>query len=312
VAILQNKFKIPMQIVSAIKRDPYNSGADISVTTVIQPPRIVQLRKRHGHEIVEDASDRIFALLGQTCHKVLERSDDSGAFHEERIWTEVDGWKVSGQTDCYVTQDYAYSKQDKSLIDDSYVDIPPTIRDYKLLKVMAGKFEHKDWEEQLNLNAYLWREHGFAVEKLEIVAIFRDWSKVLYERESDYPPAVKVYPQKLWTHEKATEFLKYRVHLHQAAAKLPDNMLPFCTPDEQWKRQQKWAVMKPKRKTAVKLFDSQEKAEGFISNQKGERTMYTEFRPSAPLRCQMYCDAAPFCNQYAMENPKPMQEAVNQ
>ena len=111
MAILTNKHNIPQQIVSAIMRDPYSrGGAHISVTQLIQPPRIIQLKKRLENEIEEDASDRVWALLGQTCHKILERSDDTGAFHEERISLEVEGWTVSGASDCYLTQQFNYRK----------------------------------------------------------------------------------------------------------------------------------------------------------------------------------------------------------
>jgi hypothetical protein len=102
-----------------------------------------------------------------------------------------------------------------------------------------------------------------------------------------------------------------RVSLHQAASRLPDGMLPFCTPDEQWRRPDKWAVMKPGRKSAVRLCDSKEEADAFIGEKEGERTPYTELQPAQPLRCRMYCDVAPFCNQCALEMGAEALEAVN-
>ncbi len=53
----------------ALSHDGYTPGAkpfDISVTSLIGPPKIFQLRKRHSEEITEDASDRVWTLLGQS------------------------------------------------------------------------------------------------------------------------------------------------------------------------------------------------------------------------------------------------------
>jgi hypothetical protein len=276
-------------------RDPYSRGkADISVTQLIQPPRIIQLRRRHEHEIEEDASDRIWALLGQTCHKILERSDDTGAFHEERISVEVEGWTVSGASDCYITEQFNYEKN-------AYEAIPPTIRDYKLIKTMAADFPHPEWGEQLNLLAYLWQDKGFPVVRLEIVAIYRDWSKVLHER-GNYPPAVQVFKQTIWPHEKQELFFQQRVLLHKRASEVEDKFLPLCTPEDQWRKPPKWAVMHPKKAKAVRLLDSFDKAQEYIREVlKQEKTHYIEHRPSKALRCEMFCDVAKFCDQCQAE-----------
>ena len=295
MAILTNRMNIPQQIVSAIMRDPYSRGdADISVTQLIQPPRIIELRRRHEKEIEEDASDRVWALLGQTCHKILERSDDTGAFHEERISVEIEGWRVSGASDCYVTKQFNFEKGE-------YEEIAPTIRDYKLVKTMTADFPHPEWEEQTNLLAYLWRDKGFPVARLEIVTIYRDWSKVLYQR-GNYPPAVQTHKQRLWDPEKQELFLRQRVILHKKASELPENLLPLCTPEDQWRKPPKWAVMHPKKVKAVRLLNSNQEAEKYIAdNFKNDKTHYIQHRPSTPLRCQMFCDVAPFCDQYRSE-----------
>ena len=102
---ISNVNNLPQAIVSAITNDPYRQKGDITATSLILPPRIFQLRRRHDHEIVEDASDRIWALLGQVCHKILERADNHGAFNEERIETKLKGWTLTGQSDLYVTHE---------------------------------------------------------------------------------------------------------------------------------------------------------------------------------------------------------------
>ena len=295
MATLTNKYNIPQQIVSAIMRDPYSRGrADISVTQLIQPPRIIQLKQRFEQEIEEDASDRIWALLGQVCHNILERSDDTGAIHEERISVEVDGWTVSGQSDCYVTQQFNFQAG-------IYEDTIPTIRDYKFTKIMAADFDHPEWEEQVNLLAYLWRDKGFPVERVEIVTIYRDWSKVIAQR-GNYPPPVQTFKQRLWPIEKQEAFIRQQVMLHRKAAELPDNLLPLCTPEDQWRKKPKWAVMHPKKVRAVKLLDSHQAAEDFCKNMpKPDKSHYIQHRPAQALRCQMFCDVAAFCDQFKAE-----------
>jgi hypothetical protein len=302
---LTNKYNIPQQILSAIMRDPYSRGeADISATQLIQPPRIVQLKRRHEHEIEEDASDRIWALLGQTCHAILERADQTGAFHEERIWIERRGWKISGQSDVYIDTQFNVEKG-------IYEKVPPTIRDYKLTKTMTTAFDHPEWAEQTNILAHLWREKGFPVAKLEIVCIYRDWSKVIALRTNDYPPACQTFKQPLWDESKTEDYIDHRVNLHQKAAEIPDEFLPPCTPKEQWRKDPKYAVMHPKKAKAVRVLDTQDAAENYIETVlKGARVHYVEFRPGASTRCEMFCDVKPFCNQYKAEHEFEKKEAA--
>ena len=49
---ITNKYKLPEPLVSVVKNDPYPTEADwdISTTSLIAPPQIVQLRKRHRAE----------------------------------------------------------------------------------------------------------------------------------------------------------------------------------------------------------------------------------------------------------------------
>lgn len=97
---LSNKMGLPDALVRAIQNDGYNPGekTDFSVTQLISSPRIRVLRKRHWHEIEDDVSDRIYSLLGQSIHTILERAEVS-AHVEERLYAEVDGMTISGQFD---------------------------------------------------------------------------------------------------------------------------------------------------------------------------------------------------------------------
>ncbi len=273
--MLTNRNNLPAPLVRAIRNDPYDAGpSKISVTRLLQPPQMIMLAK--GRETTEDASDRIWALLGQAVHTVLERANtDPSVIVEKRLFTEVRGWKVSGQMDVY----------DRG-----------RLSDYKITSVYAkdGKIE---WERQLNLLAALCRRNNLPATDLEIVAIFRDWrpKEALSE---DYPDAqVAVIPVKVWTPEEAEAYLDERVRLHQMV--LP----PPCTDEERWHQPDKWALMQKGRKRAVKLFDSKP---AHLTLTEGQ---YWELRQGAYRRCESYCAAAPFCEQWAKDKPAEVEAA---
>src|SRR5512133_1083402 len=100
---LTNTHGLPASIVKAITNDDYSGpkGQEdkIGVTTLIGPPKIYFLKKKHWAEIEEDASDRLWSLLGQAVHKVMERAEDKTTISEERIEETIDGLTVSGQMD---------------------------------------------------------------------------------------------------------------------------------------------------------------------------------------------------------------------
>ena len=93
---LNNRANLPDAVVRACENDPYNMGdADYSCTGIIDAPRITTLKKRHGHEVVEDVLDRIWRMFGNLGHKLLERAGADNAFMEERLFADIGGRKIS-------------------------------------------------------------------------------------------------------------------------------------------------------------------------------------------------------------------------
>lgn len=264
--MLTNKHGLPVPLINAMKNDPYTRGrSDISVTQLIQPPQPRKLLK--GREIEEDASDLIWRLLGQAVHTILERAYPGTAIVEKRLFSEVLGWVVSGQFDVFDNG---------------------TLSDYKITSVYAYGRVKPEWENQLNLLAALARRNSMDVKKLEIVAIFRDW-RPKEALSDDYPSSqVAVVPVQLWPEEKATAYLEERVRVHQM-----ENPPP-CSDEERWAQPEKWALMMKGRKRAVKLFETKPE----ITLLDGQ---YWEHRPGAFRRCESYCAAAPFCQQWQGE-----------
>lgn len=295
-----NKHNIPEEIISSIVSPKwYDKGdCDISATGLLQPPRIRILSEQHKSQITQDYSDRVWMLLGSAVHAILENSNQGteNKITEERMYAEVDGVKIGGQTDSICLKD-------------------SIVKDYKVTSVYAvkdciknGKIE---WEQQLNIYAYLYSlNYDVDVSGLNIIAICRDWNKSGLLRDRDYPkcPIVTI-DINLWDKEKQLDFIKERVAIHEDADLLymmststGDLILPECTDQETWKRDDVWAVKKKNRKTALRLLSSKEKAHTYIAEELGQQSdemdLYIEHRKGEYVRCKSYCPVSDFCNQY--------------
>ena len=179
---LTNKMNLPLAIKRAVENDPYDpSGSDISTTRLIAPPLIRHLEVKHKDEIEEDVADRIWALLGSSVHHVIERAKIENDLAEIRLFYKDDditnGWTLSGQFD-YITSE------------GDLIDFKTTSAWSALDALQKGKDE---WEEQLNILDFLVRHNpdkvNIKINKLYIIAILRDWSKLQASKSDNYPQA---------------------------------------------------------------------------------------------------------------------------
>jgi len=289
-----NKHNIPIEIIRAVENDNYSKGNSVkSITGLLQPPKISILSEEHKDTLTVDISDRIWILLGQSVHTILERANEGkeDTMTEERMFADVNGWTISGQTDSISLKDN-------------------TLKDYKVTSAWtvmnALKDDKPEWVEQLNCYAWLARQNtDIKIDKLNIVAISRDWSKPQYERSSgDYPPApVTVVNIPLWSEEDQLKFIKDKVTLHQEAEAeyLISGTLPDCSDAERWKRNDTFRVVKEGRKSAVRVLPSEKEAEKYISSHKDKDNLDIEVAIGKPIRCESYCNVAEFCDQYNQE-----------
>ena len=74
MTVVTNVHGLPEALVPAVTNDPYVGGGDISVTKLIDAPQVRALTRKHHDKLVVDVSERIWALLGQGVHTVLERA----------------------------------------------------------------------------------------------------------------------------------------------------------------------------------------------------------------------------------------------
>lgn len=282
MTLLTNHHGIDPAIVRAIENDPYEHGGDVSVSGLLLPPQMAALRHQHRDELTEDASERLWALLGQAMHVVLERGAHDNELSEERLNAEVAGWTVAGKPDLWREAGGG------------------ELVDYKVTSVYSFLLGDKpEWEMQLNLYAALYRRHGFPVTKLTIAAILRDWVKTRTLTDGDYPriPFQSV-AVRVWPAEEAERVLEERVALHQAARV---GEYGPCTDAERWYRGDRWAVMKRGRKSAVRVLDTEAAAQAVLESQqrtaKPGDSFYMEQRPGANTRCESYCIVAQWCGQ---------------
>lgn len=282
---LTNKHNLPQTFVNVLKRPTYSKGrANISVTGLINSPKIVALSAKFHDELEEDVSDMVWSLFGSAVHKVLEHGRDDNHLIEERIHAEVDGWRLSGAVDLQVVNPEG----------------TVSIRDYKTTSAWAVMNEKSEWEFQLNIYAYLVEKvKGKTVADLGIVAIIRDWNRRDAATREGYPEApIKELPIKLWAMEERERFVQERIALHSAFdfAMEAGEDLPDCTPEQMWERPTVYAVRKVGNVRAKSLHESEEEAKA--AAEKLGKGYEVETRPGERVRCANFCPVSQYCQQW--------------
>jgi len=293
---LTNKFNIPQTFVNVLDRPTYSKGkANLSVTQLINSPKIVALTKKFDEELEQDVADMVWSIFGSAVHGILEHGKDDNHIVEERIHADLDGYKISGAIDLQIKGD-------------NFVDI----KDYKTVSVWSVMNEKIEWEQQLNIYAWLVeRAKGVPVASVGIVAIIRDWSRREAATKEGYPEApIKEIPIRLWSFEQREAFIKERIHAHAEAelAIETDGDMPECTPSEMWEKPTVWAVKKIGGVRAKSLHGTEDEAHAVmdILNQTGKEKYEIEVRPGSRTRCESFCPVNHRCQQW-----REYQESLN-
>lgn len=276
---ISNIYGLPQALIEAVRNDPYNPGSgNISVTKLIDAPQRRILIKKFKDSIVEDASERIWSLLGQAVHTILERQDQGkSVIAEDRLYADISGWKVSGQFDRMdlrdgVLDDYKVTGTYKAMMDD-----------------------HVEWERQLNVLRWLAVTNGYIVHKLRIVAILRDWHKSgLLRDPNNYPKVpVKIIEIPMWDIGETKAYVENRVWIHQMAE---EGDVKPCSDEERWFSGTTYALMKQGGKRAIKIFERKEDAEEKLAD-----GCFVEERRGTYRRCADYCEVSKFCEQHRLD-----------
>ena len=296
-----NASNLPLAIERAVSNDPYDSsGSDISTTRLIAPPRIRVLEKRNYDLLEEDVSDRIFSLLGQSVHHIIERAKTRKELSEKRLFYKdekiTNGWTLSGAFDLLNREGH--------------------LTDFKVTSawqvVHALKDGKPDWENQLNVLDFLCRKNPnelinyktkIKVKRLSVMAILRDWSLFQTMKSDNYPKKqVAMIPIRRWTEDEQDNYIKERIKIHQNAEKV--SKLPLCTATERWRKEDQFAVMKSGRKSALRLLDTKQLALDYLKSQnmvEGVGCSIVE-RKGEDVRCQHYCNVNKFCDYFMKVN----------
>ena len=285
---ITNKYNLPDTFLSFARDGKYDKGAaDISVTTLIDSPRINILKGQHTEEIESDVSDMIWPLLGTAVHHMLESGEAKGNITmEERLFVSIDGWTLSGAID----------HQEE-------IDGKIHISDYKVTSVWSVIYGKEEWVKQLNCYAQMVRlAKAKEVGSVRIIAILRDWNRRDAMTKPDYPRSpVATVDIPLWSEAEAMDYLRDRINLHQDAQMTWDTKeaLINCSDEERWMKPTTYALIKKGNKRATKVFEHFDDAAaelllvgtGYeVVTRKGEYT-----------RCEQYCSVSEFCTQFAME-----------
>ena len=277
--ILTNHLNLPEQIVNAVKKDDYNNNGTYSATTLLKDPKEIILFNRHKDEITEDVSEHVYSLLGTSVHYILEKAEEGeNQFKEERLYYKFGDDTISGKFDFYDMEE-------------------EMLGDYKVTtvyKYLLGDNEH--YRFQLLTYAYLLRKNGFPCKGGRIYQIFRDWQRSKAKFDKSYPQkpvnviTFRFYDKDFAYIENEIQQRLANIHKYEDFA---DDEIPICSKENRWATDDKFAVMKKGRKSAMRVLNSKEEAEGWMKNNGGE---FIQERPAESRKCVDYCSCCEFCN----------------
>lgn len=304
---------MPRPLYLALTRRDYTQGdAKYSVTTLLKPPRILQLERRYDDQIAIDCRRNAKALVGSAWHDMMERKarqypEDCEVVEQimfDDIEVTVDGQsytvKIKGQNDFYNSQQEQQADGEASL----FALEQGILWDYKTCSQWILRYGIKEeWVAQLNIYARQLRKRGYTVTGLRICPMYTDWKK--RDNLSKFPIGDPL-ELAVWTDEQIDKFLIEQVTLHEECELLPDAELPPCTFKDRWMRVA-WKV----RKTG----DARFKVLSFNEDEAAARAKAEELGPghiaffesSDPIRCIDWCPANLFCDQFKAEFPDEYQ-----
>lgn len=297
-----NKYNLPEFVVAALKHDDYEQVGEFSATGLLKSPRQRILSARHKDEIVMDVSEMTWSVLGTAVHSAFEiRGKSSDVLVEERmskdIQTSFGLVSLSGKPDLVDLSD-------------------TTLYDYKCTSVWAFILGGKpEWEKQLNIYRWLLKEcNGIEIKAIKVLAVYRDWQRRAYEEAVKKNPFGCEYPEcniglidiPLVPYDAVGRNIVKLIERHKSQEALSDDSLMLCSDEDRWCRESCWAVKKVGGKRALSggLHQTEEEAIAFANKQLVPTEI--ERRLGRNIKCESFCSAAPFCNQW-----KAIQEQSN-
>lgn len=288
-----------LQRVAEMEAERYSKSGDYSVTDLINPPRVVHLKKRYGHKVGVNLETGISSMLGTAVHEYFEKYLD--------MWCDkydYDGYDLEAQ----IKREFEVGG-DKVTVSGRYdIREGSALYDLKSIKVWKLIFDPNldEFHEQQNLYSYLLYLDGIELDTINIVALYKDWQEGNALRDRNYPRhQMMEYGLTHWSREDQEALLMDRLTTLHAHRNASDEELPICSRDERWERHQGGATIhyailknrKAKRATKVIKEGTLDEAIEVARGMKGmTKASVIEVRYAIPKRCVKYCDINEYCS----------------
>lgn len=277
---ITNRMNLPDAFVKAVCTERHNRKGTISATTLLKGVKEIVLSDRHWDDMEDDASERVWLILGTAVHSIMERHGE-GNFVEKQLEFDIGKMTVTGQVDFF--------DENKGILVDW-----KTCTD---TKVLMGDFD--DWHRQAMIYAWLLTKNGFKVSKAQFIGIIKNHSKRRAMYEEGYPKApVHVVEFDISEGDIADieRFILEKVEQVHSAQKMEDDDIPSCSPEERWETPTVYAVMKEGNVKSKKNCPTMEEAEDRVKQLgKGH---YVQVRKGTSNKCNGYCQCKGFCSFY--------------
>lgn len=292
---ITNKLGLPDMLQRAVEKEYTYRDKRYSITSLLDPDRVLMLKRRYNDLIEQDVSDCIWMLFGTVTHYALEtgiKPKENEYVEEHLEYTFENGYTLSGIID------HVYD----------YID------DYKTTSVWTVIYgsNNEHWKKQLQMGAYLhYKEHGNWINKGRIIAILKDFNKRDSLNKEDYPKLpVHVIEFDLGKPEEIEKWIIQRFEKISQLEKMADNDLPMCTLEERFNKGNKYAVKKKGNKTALKVHGTIEEARDHLVNldAKYPGVYEIEERKGEDSKCLNYCSCNKQCPYYLMNYDKDIKE----
>ena len=278
-----NKHNYPEIVTQWLQFDEYDyDPKTISATTLMKPARMFVLERKNWDNLEVDVSDLVASRYGTAIHDSVEKVPLKDCIQEERLRTEINGYTITGKFDIL----HKISNDEYELID---------VKSTSVWTVIYGS-KDIDYITQLSIYRYLARDKYKVSKNARIWFVFTDWSQSKAKNDPEYPQSRCMMKDiNLWSYADTEKYIKSRLALFEEEMNQPEDDLILCSDTDLWAEQEKYAIMKENRKSAIKLHDTKQDAEKHL-NTLG-KTYYIEHRPGKVKRCN-YCCASKFCSQY--------------
>jgi len=291
---LTNNLDLNPLIVKVLSHDEYDYNPDIiSATQIMNPPLMYALKKLHPDDLERDVSENCASVFGSAVHALVETVDlGIECIKEERLTAKIELpnghlYEISGKFDLLVK----LPNNQWQLIDTKTTSVWTKIY----------KSHEEDYIHQLSIYRWLNALNGRdVIPDAKIWFWFTDWSRKAANDDPEYPQLrTEIINIKLLSAEETLDYVVQQLMSKEEAVKLLAEGREseiIETDKDLWRKPDVYAVMQEGRKSAVKLFETEDNAKFYIQEQNLQKA-YIDLRKGKVMRCN-YCDAWKVCNRY--------------